>query len=50
MPELEKNAIFVTVDKRSCSYYILWHVDRLLDNDRQTSNYTTATAKKWQCK
>jgi hypothetical protein len=23
----------------------MWHVDPLLDNDRETSNYTTATVK-----
>jgi hypothetical protein len=30
--------------------FILWHVDPLLGNDREISNYTTAVAKLWPCK
>jgi hypothetical protein len=26
---------------------MLWHVDPLLGNDRETSYYTTAIAKQW---
>jgi hypothetical protein len=35
---------------RNFAIYVLWHVDLLLGNDREISNYTSAVAKQWLCK
>jgi hypothetical protein len=40
----EKLKVEVTMVK------ILWHVDELLGNNREISNYTTAVGKYWLCK
>jgi hypothetical protein len=29
---------------------ILWHVDPLLDNNRERGSYTTTVARQWLCK
>jgi hypothetical protein len=41
--EARKLYIRCTTDHKRA--FILWHVDPLLGNDHETSNYTTAVAK-----
>jgi hypothetical protein len=40
--------IFVQTDGiPEATFFIRWHVDPLLGNDREISSYTTAVARKW---
>jgi hypothetical protein len=37
--------LFIDLIKHVCRRLILWHVDSLLGNDREISNYTTAVTR-----